>query len=190
MQHSLPAYILGPALLLVVWVIGTWLDAMGTLLDLWLDNFWVVDWDYFHQGNADKVHQLDEYYHAYYCLDRNFAVGLLIFLVAVLLLHSHPPIQPFSYCFSVVAPLLLAFSLDGLFLRKDMRRLIREARIAESAAENDKEREKAESDKEESSPKQTSSDRPLKVRIVLFGAVAVCVGLFIWLESFLLHHPR
>lgn len=112
-------------ILLSSWIVGTFLDAIRNLLEECWDEKWRMNWNFFFDADIGKVHQLEEYYYAYYTLDANFAIGLLIFGMAKLLNHRMALIGSLpGWSYILLVFVFIIFFLDACRLREEMRTLI------------------------------------------------------------------
>jgi hypothetical protein len=82
---------LGVGGLIGSWVIGTFLDSCRDLIEWLVDRWKPLNWDFLLMGSAEDVARLNEWYLAYYFLDGNYAVGiLLVFMANTIGLHCLP----------------------------------------------------------------------------------------------------
>ncbi len=112
----------GAASFVASWIIGTALDSVRDLLEVPLDWVWKVDWDFLFKAPESELRKLDESWIAYYYLNGNYVVSLLL----ILLLNYFGLIQLSTPWTSIVVVALLLFAVDACSLRKDIRRLIGE----------------------------------------------------------------
>jgi len=74
--------------ILSAWIIGTFFDAVRNgIVEWFLDKIAPLNWDFFFQGEKEKVAQFEEYYWAYYELDADLVVAIFFFNVTWLILH-------------------------------------------------------------------------------------------------------
>jgi hypothetical protein len=70
--------------LLGSWIAGTFLDALGNILEeTWLHRKSRLNWDFLMTADDGQVARLNEWYLAYYLLDRNYAIASIVLFVAV-----------------------------------------------------------------------------------------------------------
>jgi hypothetical protein len=121
--------IIGGAFLFASWIFGTLLDTVrnGVVENVvdWCSKHWFhkepLNWEFFVSGDRDKVTQLDEYFFAYYQAKANYAVGILIFMLACI---GWPPTRLVGFLTFGGAALLFVFcTLDSISLRREIKKL-------------------------------------------------------------------
>src|SRR5712692_5834900 len=114
---------LGAASFVAAWVLGTILDSVRDLVEELLDRVWEeVDWDFLFKAPESEIRKLDESWLAYYFLNGNYAIGLLI----VLALKGVGLIELPTKWVWILGAVLALLVLDGGFLRRHVRNLIRD----------------------------------------------------------------
>jgi hypothetical protein len=69
---------------LVSWIIGNFLNMFRNLLEHLIDRLSSepLNWDFFLKAEREKVDQLYDYFYSYYCLDFNFALGIVLLFIS------------------------------------------------------------------------------------------------------------
>jgi hypothetical protein len=126
-QSILPKFLNGAAViaggfgfLLTCWIVGTFLDTIRDLIESAIDVKFPVNWSFLLQGPADTIQKLNDSWLAYYFLNGNMAIGLL--LVAICGLFDAFHISGW-YWGLVLVPLSL-YGYNTWTLRQELRRLI------------------------------------------------------------------
>ncbi len=115
------------AFLLLAWIIGTLIDAIRNgIIESVLDKFQKIDWDFFFFGDREKARQFEEYFFAYYLLDFNFVISILLTLLFFLsrlffggLTIPHPMLVSITLVF-----VGFIFFRDAYSLRKEMKGIL------------------------------------------------------------------
>jgi SET domain len=111
------------------WVIGTLIDAIRNAIAEHVADRWSkepLNWDFFVTGDREKVAQLDEYYFAYYQAKANYAIGLSIFFIYVIVCSVFYPMTRLVWIPSTGAAFLLVVCIfDAVSLRGEIKKLVR-----------------------------------------------------------------
>jgi hypothetical protein len=121
------------AFLLLSWILGTFFDAIRNLFEHIGDRYLgKLNWDFFFKADREKVFQLEEHYFAYYTLNANYVIAIVLFGVAkLILLLSWPSSYYVILCTPVVVALI--YLADARSLRKEISKLISEPEIGSNA---------------------------------------------------------
>lgn len=68
----------GFGILLICWIVGTFFDTLRDLIESILDRHYPVHWSYLLKEPADQIQKLHDSWLAYYFLNGNMAIGLLV----------------------------------------------------------------------------------------------------------------
>ncbi len=60
------------------WIVGTFLDAVRDIAEHLFDRWWPMRWDYLLTESPENINKLDGSWLAYYFLNGNFVVGLIV----------------------------------------------------------------------------------------------------------------
>ena len=124
---------LGAASFVAAWIVGTILDSARDLLEELLDWKWEeVDWSFLFNAPEADVRKLDESWLAYYFLNGNYVVGLLVIFVLMFIGLVHLP--PLWTAIIVVAFVVLGGNAG--FLRSHIRKLILDYNRSHSGSES------------------------------------------------------
>jgi len=96
--------------ILITWILGTFFDAIRNgfleerILDRWMGK---MDWNFFFEGEKEKVGQFENYYYAYYTMGINFVIAAVFFFIVMLLIH---------WCWSVPCSMRDIWTVAGAIL--------------------------------------------------------------------------
>jgi len=111
---------LGAASFVAAWIVGTALDSVRDLLEELLDLKWEVGWDFLFKASEADIRKLDESWLAYYFLNGNYVVGLLVIFALMFIGLVHlPPLWT-----AIIAVVFVVSGVNAGFLRSHIRKLI------------------------------------------------------------------
>jgi len=118
------------AFLILSWILGTFFDAIRNLFEHLWDRIGRartgegLDWDFFFKGEREKVFQLEEHYFAYYILNTNYVIGIILFGLAKFFLSYLSP-SHYVLLLTLCPFLVLVYVADAFLLRKEMKALLK-----------------------------------------------------------------
>lgn len=110
----------GAGAFVAAWIVGTVLDACGNLLEWALDRHWPINWDFILAVPIADFERLNEWYLAYYLLNRNYALGALLIVALTPTGVIAMPVWAWLLLFVVFAILVA----DAAGLRRELARLM------------------------------------------------------------------
>jgi hypothetical protein len=126
-------------IILIIWLLGTFIDVLRNLLEHLWDCRWFVNedlnWDFFFHGEQGKLNNLDNYFWTFYVLDADLAIAILLFLFLgrQLLYMTLGEAREFGWQIKVILSFVAAlFAFDARSLRGEIKRLIRNEGPVES----------------------------------------------------------
>jgi hypothetical protein len=117
----------GFAILLVAWIVGTFLDTIRDLIESQLDDRFPVNWGYLLSEPIESVHRLDESWLAYYFLSGNMAIGLILVdavLAVECLLGTIGFTRALVLSLVIIVIVALVYAWNSWALREEIRMLI------------------------------------------------------------------
>lgn len=79
----------GFVVILISWVIGTFLDSLRDLIEHFLDRFYPVNWGYLLVEPSERIQKLNDSWLAYYFLNGNMAIGLILGIAGLKIFGLH-----------------------------------------------------------------------------------------------------
>jgi hypothetical protein len=106
--------------LLASWVVGSVLDTIGNVFEEVLDCWSEVNWRYLADGDAERIDRINQWFFAYYLLDRNYLFGTVLVCLAGVAGWISLPAQLWIVL-GVAIPVL---GVDGWSLRRELKHLL------------------------------------------------------------------
>jgi hypothetical protein len=110
-------------LLLLAWILGTFIDASRNVLEWVWDHYETekVDWTFFFSGDKDRLEHFEHYFWSFYILDAD--MGIAITLSVILSLFMKTAMAPWYLWLAwIVADLV--FVIDARLLRREIKDLL------------------------------------------------------------------
>jgi hypothetical protein len=126
---GLPVFFSGLAFVVIPFLMGQFLDAIRDLLENRLDRKSPINWDFFIEGDKDKLESFQEYYFIFYVFDWNLALGIILSIILFfslwLLYFVHDPPWKWLFVGLVVAAVgLFVFIWNAMSLRGEIKKYI------------------------------------------------------------------
>jgi hypothetical protein len=117
--------------LLLSWIAGTFFEACRNLLETRWDKLaGKVHWNFFYEGEREKVAQLENYYFAYYTLAANYAIAISWFGIVKLALWLWPSAWPHYYLlFPGLVAVAAVYFLEARSLRQEIQFLLHDGTL-------------------------------------------------------------
>jgi hypothetical protein len=111
----------GAFTLLASWIAGTLLDTIGNGAEELLDRYWhEVNWHCLVDGERERVERINQWFFAYYLLDRNYLFAMVLVCLAGILQWITLPWQ----LWVVLGVGIPVVAFDALSLREEIRHLM------------------------------------------------------------------
>jgi hypothetical protein len=134
-------------LILIGWLLGTFIDALRNLSEHLWDWHWLwnrlhtvfgwrwlkpaeINWNFFFRCTGKKLENLERYYWAFYILDADIAIAMMLFVVLNCVCrwrHFYGPFSAFKFGFETELLLLGiagVFAIDAGSIRREIRVLL------------------------------------------------------------------